>query len=217
MNEFELLLRKEIFPHWIIYTLLLSIVVLSVLKHQREVVFTNLRSVFFNPPSSVSFTKEEVSFFGFTNWMLLFNYFAVSALAIYMVLVYFENTSFWLMLVPMAYYFFQLTALFFVGLLSGEVRKLWDNILLLNFTSHGIGIIFIPILFVWLLNPTLSPYIVDGLFVLFGLMHLIRILRGVFLALRNKVLWYYIILYLCGLEIWPIIVVYMLLSPDFIG
>ncbi|HLW29328.1 MAG TPA: DUF4271 domain-containing protein [Brumimicrobium sp.] len=217
MNEFELILRKEIFPHWIIYALLFSIIILSVLKYQREIVFSNLKAALFNPPSSIPFSKGEISFFGSVNWILLLNYFLVSALAVYMILVYFDHVSYWLVILPIAYYAFQTSALFLIGLLSGESKKIQENILLLNFTTHNIGILLIPILLAWVLNPNLSTYVIDVLAIVFIGAHLIRVFRGVFLALRNKVLWYYIILYLCGLEIWPVIVGFLLLSPDSIG
>jgi hypothetical protein len=216
MSEIELIVRNELFPHWIVYVLLFSIVVLSLIKYQREVVFTNLKTTFFKPPSAIPFSKGEVSFFGATNWALLINYVIVSALAVYMVLIYLEKSDYWLMFLPAAYYLFHISVLFFAGILSGELKVLRDNILLLNFTSHSIGIAFIPILLTWILNPNLSSYMIDVLMIVFLILHFIRIIRGVFLGLRNKVLWYYIILYLCGLEIWPVLVVYLLVSPGFI-
>src|SRR5690554_5359456 len=117
MKEYELLLRKELFPHWIIYTLLFSIIVLSILKYRKEVVFLNLKSVLFNPPANISFSKDETSFFGLTHWLLLINYFLVSALATYMILIYYEYSDFWLVLLPSAYFIFHTLALFFAGLL----------------------------------------------------------------------------------------------------
>jgi len=52
MNEMELTLREELFPHWVVYALLLTITVLSILKNQKEVVFANMKSAFFKPPST---------------------------------------------------------------------------------------------------------------------------------------------------------------------
>lgn len=205
------------FPHWILYTLLLSIVVLSILKYQREAVFTHLKASFFKSPSSIPFSKEEINFFGSTNWILLLNYFIVSTLAVYMILIYNQDTIYWLILFPVLYYAFQILSLFLTGLLSGELKRINENVLLLNFTSHFIGIAFIPILFVWMLNPNISSYMINSLIIVFVVFHILRVLRGIFLALRNNVLWYYIILYLCGSEIWPILVAYLLMSPYFIG
>lgn len=217
MDKLELTLREELFPHWVIYALLLIIVVFSVLKYQKEMVFVHLKGAFFNPPSSIPTARESLSFLGGTNWLLLLNYFGIAGLAMYMLLVYFKMTAYWLVFLPAVVYIFQLLALFLAGLLSGEPKKLRENILLLNFTAHVTGIVLVPLLLIWILNPHLSAYMVKSIGGIFILFYIIRLLRGMFLAIRNKVLWYYIILYLCGLEIWSLIVGYLLLSPVFIG
>src|SRR5690554_7081344 len=76
-----------------------------------------------------------------------------------MLLVYFKVGHYWMVILPMAYYFYQSFALFIAGTLSGELKKLKDLFLLLNFTTHSIGIVMIPILFIWILNPELSTYL----------------------------------------------------------
>ncbi|WP_159038356.1 DUF4271 domain-containing protein [Brumimicrobium mesophilum] len=213
----ELTLREELFPNWIVYVLLMTIVLLSVLKSQKELVFSNIKTTFVKPPSSLPEAKESLSFNSIINFLMLLNYFVVGGIAIYMLLVYYEKSDYWMVVLPAAIYLFQMLSLLLVIGLSGEFKKVRENILLLNFSTHILGIILIPILLIWLLNPHLSEYMVITLFSAFLLIYFIRLLRGMFLAIRNKVLWYYIILYLCGLEIWPIVVGYMLLRLDFIG
>ncbi|WP_207214097.1 DUF4271 domain-containing protein [Brumimicrobium glaciale] len=213
----ELTLREELFPHWVIYALLLTITVLSVLKYQREMVFSHISVAFFKSPSSLPNAKESLSFLGRTNWVMLLTYFAISGIAVYMLLAYYESTDYWLISLPTIVYLFQLFALFFVGFLSGEFKYVKENILLLNFSAHITGIVLIPILFIWILNPQLSEYMVMTIAAVLILFYSLRVVRGMLLAIRNKALWYYIILYLCGLEIWPIVVGYLLVSPVFIG
>lgn len=213
----ELTLREELFPYWVAYVLFITIVVLSILKSQKELVFSNITSAFVKPPSSLPEAKENLSSSSLTNLMMLLNYFVVGGVAVYMLLIYFHKTDFWMVVLPGAIYLFQLLGLYFVGALSGEFNKVRENILLLNFSTHILGIILIPILLIWLLNPQLSHIVVNTLLVVYIFFYLLRLVRGMLLAIRNKVLWYYIILYLCGLEIWPMVVAYLLLKPDFIG
>lgn len=217
MKEMELSLREELFPHWVIYALLITITVLSILKYQREMVFSHISGAFFKPPSSLPNAKESLSFLGRTNWIMLLIYFVVSGIAVFMLLAYYKTTDYWLITLPIMVYLFQLFSLFFIGFLSGEFKYVKENILLLNFTAHITGIALIPILFVWILNPHLSEYMVVTIAAMLILFYFIRLVRGMLMAIRNKALWYYIILYLCGLEIWPIIVGYLLVSPVFIG
>ena len=213
----ELIERQELFPHWLLYVILSTIVLLAVLKYRREIVYVHLRSAFFKPPASTVLPKEEISFFGRTNWTLLINYFIISGLSIYMMLIYYRIDDYWLVLLPIAYYFLQILELFFVGIVSGEMKKIQGPLLITNYISHLIGIVFIPILLIWLLNPHLSQYIIAGIAYIFVFLQLIRIIRGIFSALRNKIFWYYIILYLCAFEIWPIVVIYLYVSSDFVG
>ncbi len=217
MKEMELTLREELFPHWVLYALLLTISVLSILKHQREMVFVHIKGAFFKPPSTVPYAKESFSFLGSSNWILLINYFCVTGIGVFMLLAYYKSTDYWLVALPTIIYLFQLFALFFAGLLSGEFKYVRENILLLNFSAHIAGLLLIPILFVWILNPQLSQYMVVTIITVIILFYFMRLVRGMLLAIRNKALWYYIILYLCGLEIWPIVVGYLLLEPVFIG
>jgi hypothetical protein len=112
---------------------------------------------------------------------------------------------------------FQALSLFLVGGLSGEMKKLTEHFLLLNFTYHFIGLLLIPVLIVWLLNVDYSIYFIYGVASIFSFFWLLRVMRGILFALRNKVLWYYIILYLCSLEIWPLIAIYMLFVANFKG
>ncbi|PKR81892.1 hypothetical protein CW751_00720 [Brumimicrobium salinarum] len=216
MNEYELIFRNEMFPNWIIYVLVFTLVILAILKYQKEDAFHNIRLAFFNSFSSVPFSKKELRFFGTTNWVLLLNYFLTSAIAVYMILSYKENQHFILMLLPIAYYFLQLFVLFFTGLISGELKRLYNNIFLINYIAHVIGLLLIPVLLIWILNPNLSETVFKSILFIFVLLSIIRVFRGILIAIRNKVVWYYIILYLCGLEIWPVVVMYHLLSPNFI-
>lgn len=217
MKEMELTLREELFPHWVAYALFITIVVLSILKFQKELAFSNIKTAFIKPPSSLPEAKENLSSASFTNFVMLLNYFVVGGVAVYMLLVYFQKTNFWMVVLPGSIYLFQLFSLYFVGALSGEFKKVRENILLLNFSAHISGIVLIPILLIWLLNPQLSEIVVTTLLVVYIFFYILRIARGMLLAIRNKVLWYYIILYLCGLEIWPMVVAYLLLRPNFIG
>lgn len=216
MKEMELIERHELFPHWVLYVLLATIILLSIIKYRREIVYVHLRAAFFKPPLASGLSKEELGFFGRTHWTLLINYFIVSGLAIYMTLTYYQRTDYWLVLFPTAYYYLQILEMYFVGIISGEMKRTHGPLLLTNYTSHLIGIIFIPLLLIWILNPHLSNYIIYTMAILFVFLHLVRILRSIFSALRNKILWYYIILYLCTFEIGSTIIIYIFLSPNFV-
>lgn len=217
MNEMELVLRESFFPYWILYALLISVSILSGVKLLRPAVFQHISATYIKPPSTIPNSKENLSFLGRASWMLLLNYFIISSITVYMVLIYYEIHQYWLVLLPTAYYFIQVLGLFLSGGISGENKRLTENFLLLNFICQNMGLVLIPILIMWLLNVNYSLYFINAIQILFIAFSLIRYIRGFFYAIQNKVLWYYIILYLCTLEIWPLIVIFKLLTADLEG
>jgi hypothetical protein len=217
MRAVELLPREVLFPSWIIYALLASSIILALVKLWRPAVFQYISETLVKPPSTIPYSRENLSFFGKSSWLLLSNYFVVGALSVYMIEVYYGFDFYWLLLAPTAYYFFQALSLFIVGKLGDGIRRLTDHFLLLNFTYHIIGLLLIPLLLMWLLNPEYSDLFIFGMGIVFAFFWLVRIFRGIIFAVRNKVLWYYIILYLCSLEIWPLLAIYLLVGTNFKG
>lgn len=217
METYELVSRTSLFPAWILHALTFSVCILALVKIWRPAVFQHIASTFIKPPSTIPYSRENLSFFGKASWMLLLNYFVVSGICIHMMQLYFETFNPWLFALPLAYFLFQAMSLFLAGVLSGELKKLTDHFLLLNFTYHFVGLLLIPALLLWILNVQYSLYFVHGIAYLFAIFWCIRVVRGILFALRNKVLWYYIILYLCSLEIWPLVAIYVLLIADFKG
>jgi hypothetical protein len=217
MDEMELVLRESFFPYWILYALLISVAIISGVKLMRPAVFQHISSTYVKPPSTVPNSKENLSFLGRASWMLLLNYFIVSSITVFMVLMYYDIQHYWLVLLPTAYYFFQVFALFFSGMISRETKRLSENFLLLNFIYQNMGLVLIPVLIMWLLNVNYSLYFINAIQILFVAFLLFRYIRGFFFAIQNKVLWYYIILYLCTLEIWPLMVLFRLLTADLEG
>lgn len=217
METYELADRISLFPSWILHVLTLSVCILALVKVWRPAVFQYIATTFVKPPSTIPYSRENLSFFGRSSRMLLLNYFVVSGICIYMMQLYFDTFNPWYFSIPVLYFLFQAFSLFLAGVLSGELKKLTDHFLLLNFTYHSFGLLLIPVLLLWMLNVEHSYYFVQFIASLFALFWGIRVVRGILFALRNKVLWYYIILYLCSLEIWPLVAIYMLLIADFKG
>lgn len=217
MNTFELTARTAFFPYWVVYVLIFCVCILAVLKYQREVAYSHIGEALLKAPSSIPFTKQEAGIFGWINWGFLLNYFIASALACYMTFVYYGITHYELVVIPTLIYFIQLFSFQLIGWVSGESKKIKELVMLLNVIYHAIGIIFVPLLFVWMLNPKWSIQLMYSILIVFICLQIFRIVKSISLASRYNIWWYYIILYLCGLEIWPMIIVYAFSSPYFIG
>ncbi len=215
MDEMQLIERESMFPTWVLYALLVAVGILALVKLWRPVIFQYITASFVKPPSTIPYSRENLSFFGRASWMLLLNYFVVAGISISMVSTYYDFEQDLLIFAPTFYFLFQAISLFMAGGVSGELKKLNEHFLLLNFTYHTMGLLLIPLLLIWLLNVNYSIYFIYTLAILFSVFWLLRVFRGIFFALRNNILWYYIILYLCTLEIWPLVAFYVLLIADF--
>lgn len=217
MNELELIIRTQLFPNWLYFVFPLGIVLFSILKMRREFVFTNLKTGFFKSIKSVHFQPEEFRFFGLTNGLLVLNYFVTSCALIYMIILSQELEAMWLIYLPFLFYFYHVIILFFLGFVSNEFKRIKDTILIMGFSVYFLGLVYLPIILIWLLNPGYSTQIINISIILFLVSYSICIFRGIFVAITNKIDWYYIILYLCTFEIAPLVLIYTHLGLDFIG
>ena len=127
---------------------------------------------------------------------------------IYMLSTYldFEETYYYL-LFPLILFSYHQSTLFITGVLTGELKKLKEIFILNTITYQWFGLLTTPILLIWLLHPENSSGLIIFIGTLFGLLYLIRIFKCFLKALQNKLPWYYIILYFCTVEIWPVLFV----------
>lgn len=98
--------------------------------------------------------------------------------------------------------------LFIVSGITGEknlmhifITQSWVNFICFGF-------LFFILALLWLLNPSISSLLFQVFIVLFTAFILLRLIKIVIAAILNGVSWYYLILYLCTLEILPIIGIY---------
>jgi len=106
---------------------------------------------------------------------------------------------------------------FFAGLListfvTGE-RELFSTFITqswVNFISFGI--VFFVLALLWLLNSPINPYISQLFLYILLALFLVRMLKILIVALLNGVSWYYLILYLCTLEVLPVLAVFALMA-----
>lgn len=204
------------YPNWILYVLLASLILLSLINYKKAIITSYIRNTILRPISLSNFEKREREPFGSINLILFINFVITSGLASYMLGIYYGYPYLSLTLLPGAYYFFLLTSLGFVGRISGERKRILENTLNTVLILHTWGILLIPFILIWILNPAYSSIMAYIILGGFSLISILRILKGISIALKNKLLWYYIILYLCTFEIWPFVAVYVLESPYFI-
>lgn len=103
---------------------------------------------------------------------------------------------------------YNFLGLLFVKFITGE-KKLLD-IFLTQSWIHLIsfGIIFFLIGLIWLLNPNLKDFLTYVFPYTLLTFFILRFIKLLIASIMEGVPWYYLILYLCTLEILPIVVIY---------
>jgi hypothetical protein len=93
-----------------------------------------------------------------------------------------------------------------VHILTGE-RQILETIKLINkqIWSFG-GFIYLALTFFWILNQEHRAFFIDFFIFIFSLLFLWRVVKGIRSALQLRYKWYYLILYLCTLEILPLLI-----------
>ena len=106
------------------------------------------------------------------------------------------------------------SVLYFIVIYLGHYSTrifLQSNFLNDNFsfisTSHVnfVGMFFLSFALVWILNPSFDYVFIQLFLWLVPLLHSVRIIKGLNFCFRAKIRWYYLILYLCTIEILPFI------------
>lgn len=98
--------------------------------------------------------------------------------------------------------------LFVTSWITGEwnlmrtfITQTWVNLLFF-------GIVFFALGLVWLLNPSVSNELFYVFIYVFLAFLMFRFFKGLIASLLERVSWYYIILYLCTLELLPLVILY---------
>ena len=93
---------------------------------------------------------------------------------------------------------------------KNETQKFLFQVNLLN---KATGIIFLPIIIVIpYVNPDYELMLIEAGGVLFGLTYIIQMIRGAKIILREPISVFYMILYLCTLEILPIVTLFKIIA-----
>jgi len=94
------------------------------------------------------------------------------------------------------------------GAASGE-EEVFREYLVGIYQSYRVGAIFLFVIIIMMSFTTILPekdYIISGTIIL-GLMYLIRIIRLLIIFLNRNISIFYLILYLCALEILPVLII----------
>lgn len=202
--------RTQLTDNPALYLLILSafFIVLTKAKNSRTFVVTfNLFRSQLNFESNL---KENWPLFGLNSWLLVFNFIINTAISLYFIFPLnglFTGGYQILNSILFSLFFFGLAffSMIFVNFISGSSRIYQTPFQVTWVLPQFIGIVMFCINLAWLLNPDFHQWYVWLFSAAIIVMSGQRFIRSSVFLLGCGIEWYYILLYLCTLEIIPLL------------
>lgn len=193
-----------------LFFLLISLILIVLAKAGNTQSYSVVFKLFFVPRKADLRIKENWSLLSSPAWLLAMNFVITFAHSIYLMLMLndtYEESIYYILIAlgfSFGFFFLAFISMSFVALLTGE-KSIYQTPMQTTWVlPQFVGIVFFLLNLIWVLNPAFSDYLIILLLAFFVLMSIKRIWRATTFLLRQGIEWYYILLYLCTLEILPL-------------
>lgn len=217
MNEqlFELQERSLGIGNWHYLVLAVSFLLIAITRLTQQSILFNLGGLFIRSASIRVFAKENNVLNPTSLIALSLNYVVTTGYLIHIIvstelphISVFSSEWFVLLAIPIAYPLFNIFNQLLCSWLIGEEVLVKESLLIEFTNTHVIGFIYSFLLLFFFIDQRFYSDVRDIAGLVFITLFLWRILRSMFAVYKRDGHWYYIILYLCTLEILPLVVVY---------
>lgn len=218
LSSFELIERNTQMNSYLLVIILLCFAFVGVARVAQPDLIAQTFTGFFKVkrPDSNGFEGSKLQ--PSMTALIVLNYIISFSTCVFLLL--YEQTNLldtvWLTIkIVFALTFLQLINFRIVFLLTGE-RAILDSMSALNkqIWSFG-GFILTCLALLWILNQEMQHVFEQLFFIVFSLFLVWRIVKGLLLAAQLRYKWYYLILYLCTLEILPLLILSKLALHNF--
>jgi uncharacterized protein (DUF983 family) len=218
LSSFELIERNTQMNSYLLVIILLCFAFVGVARVAQPDLIAQTFTGFFKVkrPDSNGFEGSKLQ--PSMTALIVLNYIISFSTCVFLLLYEQSNLleTVWLtMKIVFALTFLQLINFRLVFILSGE-RAILDSMSAVNkqIWSFG-GFILTCIALLWILNQELQHGFEQLFFMVFSSLIVWRIVKGLLLAAQLRYKWYYLILYLCTLEILPLLILSKIAWPNF--
>ena len=218
LSSFELIERNTQMNSYLLVIILLCFAFVGVARVAQPDLIAQTFAGFFKVkrPDSNGFEGSKLQ--PSMTALIVLNYIISFSTCVFLLLYEQSNMleTVWLtMKIVFALTFLQLINFRLVFILSGE-RAILDSMSAVNkqIWSFG-GFILTCIALLWILNQELQHGFEQLFFMVFSSLIVWRIVKGLLLAAQLRYKWYYLILYLCTLEILPLLILSKIAWPNF--
>jgi uncharacterized protein (DUF983 family) len=220
LSSFELIERNTQMNSYLLVILLLCFAFVGVARVAQPDLIAQTFTGFFKVkrPDSNGFEGSKLQ--PSMTALIILNYVVSFSTCVFLFLYQQSNMpeTVWLTIkIVFALTFLQLINFRLVFILSGE-RAILDSMSAVNkqIWSFG-GFILTCMALLWILNQELQHVFEQLFFIVLSSLIVWRIVKGLLLAAQLRYKWYYLILYLCTLEILPLLILSKLAWPNFLA
>lgn len=197
-----------------------SLILIAIARISNYKAIGTVISAFFSLGSIHQLLKENLRIISLSSILLLLNYLIASFICVFLVLnrtVGLDSNASFLFasIIPLGFAIFEIVGLAMTSFITGEGKTMEPA-----FQTSWVGFEFIGLplsvlALIWIMNPALNFICLVIFCALIGARVLQRMTKSSILVLNRGVAWYYIFLYLCTLEILPLIVAYYCVQLNF--
>lgn len=204
----ELTDKSGTFGTFQLFFLLVSLLLIIMAKAANTQSYSVVLKLFFLPRKAENRIKESWPLFSSPAWFLSLNFVITLAHSLYLTYSELEGESWLAMLISVAiafgFFFLAFLSMALIAFVTG-VKGIYQTPMQTTWVlPQFVGIVFFLLNLIWVLNPEFSDYLKLAFLIFFFLLHIKRVIRSSFFLLKNGIEWYYILLYLCTLEILPL-------------
>jgi hypothetical protein len=198
----------------------LSLVLIAIARISNYKAIGTVIQAFFSLGSSQQLLKENMRINSLSSILLVVNYMIASFICVFLLLnrtmgITPNNSLIFASIIPLAFTIFEIIGLAMTSFITGEGKTMEPAFQTAWIGYEFIGLPLSILALVWIMNPALSVLCLVFFCILVGARVLQRITKSSILVLNRGVAWYYIFLYLCTLEILPLIVAYYFVQLNF--
>lgn len=219
--QYNHITTPQVFPGWTLYVVLFSFLTVTLLK----MAYTRFPVLILN---AVISHKETLQIYSNRNsitqntFLVLHFLFALNTGfflfltgKFFDVLPEFPQFSLVLIFAASVYFLYQFkyTILYLLGFFFDQVKAFAEYIHTISIFNKLLGIILIPVMVgMVIMTEYFTPYFIYTGLGFIVILYLVRVVRGAGIILRKGFSVFYLFLYLCALEIFPLLIVYKLLE-----
>ena len=214
-------LKEESVSHTIIPLIVISFVLMTIAKFLNTSIFKSLLKLLFATKNFDQVIKEDLKLGSVSSVILIANYFFTASSCLFLSLyssidLTISQLFIFSLLLPFGLLLMQSLSFWLTGSMSNEIRVLTHPINETFVVIELSGVLLFLVSLIWVLNPNYSNLLFQFFVGFTFLGYAYRTLKSFYCVLQRGVAWYYIILYLCTLEILPMIVLYYYIVENFI-